>query len=479
MRCMNVVCERSAFLSRGRQHVARALLGVLVLLFGFAYSRADGPAPSDLPVDYSLHGISEDYTPPEPDSEGYYYWKGNLHTHSLWSDGDQFPEVVTAWYKRHGYHFLALSEHNLLPRGEKWINPRTNRYARRGGGMDVYELYRKRFGDDWVETREVNGELEVRLKPLQEFRPLFEEPGRFLMLESEEITINEPGNRVHVNVTNIAELILPQVRETIPATIEDTINTVLEQRERTGQPMIPHLDHPNWRDGIPVEDMVEVENLRFFEVYNGSRTAQNLGDGRTIKDLDRMWDIMLARRLGELNLGILYGLAADDAHDYEASARHIVRPGRGWIRVRSRFLTPERLIGAIEAGDFYASNGVTMRRIRSDGGQLSVEVEPEEGVTYTIEFIGTRRGYDTTREAVLNGTDRYSDEIGVVLETVEGAKATYTFQGDELYVRAKITSSKPKENWATEGEMEMAWIQPVIPDAAAPDSPPTPPANQN
>ena len=25
------------------------------------------------------------------------WWKGNLHTHSLWSDGDDYPEMITAW----------------------------------------------------------------------------------------------------------------------------------------------------------------------------------------------------------------------------------------------------------------------------------------------------------------------------------------------------------------------------------------------
>jgi hypothetical protein len=29
------------------------------------------------------------------------YWKGNLHTHSLWSVGDDFPEMIADWYKRH------------------------------------------------------------------------------------------------------------------------------------------------------------------------------------------------------------------------------------------------------------------------------------------------------------------------------------------------------------------------------------------
>ena len=27
------------------------------------------------------------------------WWKGNLHTHSLWSDGDDFPEMIVDWYR--------------------------------------------------------------------------------------------------------------------------------------------------------------------------------------------------------------------------------------------------------------------------------------------------------------------------------------------------------------------------------------------
>src|SRR5690349_10066974 len=48
------------------------------------------------------------------------WWKGNLHTHTFWSDGDDFPEMVAEWYRTHGYHFLALTDHNVLAQGIKW-----------------------------------------------------------------------------------------------------------------------------------------------------------------------------------------------------------------------------------------------------------------------------------------------------------------------------------------------------------------------
>ena len=34
---------------------------------------------------------------------------GNIHTHTLKSDGDASPEKVARWYGRHGYGFLTLS----------------------------------------------------------------------------------------------------------------------------------------------------------------------------------------------------------------------------------------------------------------------------------------------------------------------------------------------------------------------------------
>ena len=49
------------------------------------------------------------------------WYKGNLHTHSLWSDGDDYPEMIMKWYQEHGYHFVSLSDHNILAEGDHWI----------------------------------------------------------------------------------------------------------------------------------------------------------------------------------------------------------------------------------------------------------------------------------------------------------------------------------------------------------------------
>ena len=40
------------------------------------------------------------------------WYKGNLHSHTTNSDGKLKPEEAVTLYKKYGYHFLCLSEHD-------------------------------------------------------------------------------------------------------------------------------------------------------------------------------------------------------------------------------------------------------------------------------------------------------------------------------------------------------------------------------
>ena len=125
------------------------------------------------------------------------WWKGNLHTHSLWSDGDEFPEMIADWYAQRGYHFLALTDHNVLSEGMKWM-PVTEAVGRSDSG--ILDRYRQRFGNAWVETRGEPGSTdhEVRLKPLDEFRYLLERRDEFILIPAEEISDSARGEaRAH------------------------------------------------------------------------------------------------------------------------------------------------------------------------------------------------------------------------------------------------------------------------------------------
>lgn len=214
---------------------------------------------------------------------------------------------------------------------------------------------------------------------------------------------------------------------------------------------------------------MQVRGEQFFEVYNGHPAVHNRGD-TVHAGMERMWDILLAWRIGKLDLPPMYGLAVDDSHHYHRQGSDQSNQGRGWVMVRSERLEPPSLIAALEAGDFYASSGVSLRGLERVGNTQRIEVDAEPGVTYTIRFVGTRRGFDASRSPVMSAkgepiraTWRYSDRIGETLAVSVGPWAQYAAKGDELYVRAVVTSSKRIANPYRKGETAAAWLQPWSP----------------
>ena len=399
-----------------------------------------------------------------PAAEEARWYKGNLHTHTYWSDGDDFPEMVADWYKSRGYDFLALSDHNIIADHDKWLKVHKSKT-----GAVALDKYLTRFGKEWVVTRGEGEQKEIRLRTLAEIKPKLEEPGRFLLIPSEEIT----DKNVHVNATNIRELILPDksldttTSPQIIKALQHAFDAVHAQRVRTGVPMFAHLNHPNFKWAITAEELMQIDHEQFFEVYNGHPTVNNPGD-ELHAGTERVWDIVLAERLGHLGKPVMYGLATDDSHNYHTESPKASLSGRGWVMVKAKELSADALIAAMEKGDFYASTGVAFKALQVGAGRIALEVKAEVGVEYVIEFIGTRRGYDRKTVAVKAAdgseprvTRKYSADVGAVLATVKGPKAEYVLKGDELYVRARVTSTKPMRSSPIGGEVEMAWTQPL------------------
>ena len=408
-----------------------------------------------------------DVTPPPPLPVAHgpmKYWKGNLHTHSLWSDGDDFPEMIADWYKQHGYHFLALTDHNVLAEGEKWMPADSN--ATRSRAMKKYAA---RFGERWVETREKDGKLQVRLKPLAEFRSLLEEPGKFLLIPAEEITHSFAKRPIHMNGINLRDAVKPIDGKDVLETITVNLRQVADQRKKSGRVMIAFLNHPNFGWGVRGEELLLSEELRYFEVFNGHPGVRNYGDALHAST-ERIWDIALALRLGKHQLPIVYGMATDDAHGYHEWGVGKVNPGRGWVMVSAPHPTAEAIVKGIETGDFYASTGVRLEELVRRGNELRLAIRTEPGVTYKTQFVATMKdaNLDSKEQLDKDGnplpvTNVYSADIGKVVLETNGAMASYTLTGKELYVRAKVISSKPHPNPYAKGDVEVAWTQPMVP----------------
>jgi len=188
---------------------------------------------------------------------------------------------------------------------------------------------------------------------------------------------------------------------------------------------------------------------------------------------ERIWDIILTKSLAEFDLPVMYGLATDDGHNYHGIPSRKSEPGRGWVMVLAEALGPESIIPALERGDFYSTSGVMLDKVTSSSEGLSVEIRAEPGVDYRIEFIGTEAGYDKSSQPVLDkkgkevlATRRYSKDIGQVFATHDGPSASYRFRGKEIYVRARITSSRKHANPPELNDFEQSWVQPVVGPAA-------------
>ncbi|CAN5859065.1 hypothetical protein BH24BAC1_BH24BAC1_19380 [soil metagenome] len=370
------------------------------------------------------------------------WYKGNTHSHSYWSDGDDFPEMIMAWYKTHGYAFVSLSDHNTLAEGEKWKQIPAHPFRQRR-----FQEYLEIYGKDWVTYRtDTAGLISVRLKTLEEYRPLFEEKEKFLIMQAEEISDAHAGKPIHINAIHVKELVEPQGGNSVAEVMQNNIDAVYAQRKRTGQPMFPHINHPNFRWAIKVEDMMQLKGERFFEVYNGHPHVHNYGDSTTM-GMEELWDRLLIHYIRE-GQPLVYGLATDDAHHYLEYKVGLSNPGRGWIMVRATELTPAALIEALEKGDFYATSGVELSDLAFKNGRLEVLVQPEPGVAYTVQFWGASSAGG-------------EGQAGVMLKEVKGTRANYRLRKKDLYVRAKVISSKPKENPYQEGDVETAWTQPV------------------
>lgn len=401
-----------------------------------------------------------------------HWWRGNLHTHSLWTDGEDFPEMIAAWYREHGYDFVVITEHDMLQQGDdRWVDvnaPDDGWPPRNASARAALPGYVARFGDDWVEQQRVGDRHLVRLRPLSEYRHLFEVPGAFLLVMGEEITDRQGA---HVNVVNADTALLPLGGDSTATRTRRNLAAVAAQRRASGHPSVAIINHPNYVWSLTAEEIAAMPDARLFEVYNGHGLVNN--DGDTLHaSTERMWDVILALRLSA-GAPAVFGVATDDAHEYDADTVAISPPGRGWVMVRApsgnSALTPERLVAALDAGDFFASTGVTLRDVRCADGQLDIEIDAAPGASYRTYFIGTRRGQSLAGRPVIDATGdtlrttrHYDDGVGQVLAQVEGTAAHYGFNGDELYVRARIESSEPQIDPMTGNVLgtQRAWTQP-------------------
>ncbi len=254
------------------------------------------------------------------------WYRGNLHTHTTASDGDASPEETVRWYRRHGYDFLVLSDHN-----HRTI---------------------------------LNHAGKRRLK-----RPL--------MIPGEEVTLRIKSGQtaIHLGAIGISRMVEPIDADDVLPTIQANVNAILEAGG------IASINHPNYTWAFDHEQIKQVKGTSLLEIYTGDPTNNSIGALGKLS-VEQIWD-------GVLSAGKpIFGVATDDSHHYHDFAPHLLNPGRAWVVVRSSELSQEAIVSALAAGDFYASSGVTLAELETSRSDIYLRVEPEKGALYWTDFIG-------------------------------------------------------------------------------------------
>lgn len=411
--------------------------------------------------------LSNYFVPPLPAAEWY---RCATHAHSLWSDGNVTPEEAVEWYRSHGFHCVSITDHRILQDNpDHWVDTSQEK---------VNELNAK-FGNGWTHTRTVDGKLQMRLKTVWELEKKFNVPGRFLLIPGLELTAHniEGDKALHMNVLNVAKT-MPYLEEpTLAGTIQRNITAVQEHGRAEGRSTILIVNHPAYRYyDIEPKALIDVGDVEFYEFLNPDfPVAASMGytlNEEQFWTCENYWDIVCAFRT-VLGKKFVYGIGADDAHDYSSFTPRSCPPGISFIFVRSEELTAAALFQAMRKGDSYISTGVELNDVRFEASAktLSVKVKPENGVKYRIDFIGTKKNFDRTEKPFVlektatnpkrAGMTYHFADFGVLLGSVEGTMGTYTMKDDDLYVRARITSDRqtrvPNEN---EPPTATAWTQP-------------------
>ncbi len=241
---------------------------------------------------------------------------------------------------------------------------------------------------------------------------------QFVVIRGEEVTDRFEKRPIHINGLDPARKIEPQGGTSVMDVIQRDVDAIRAANA------VPHINHPNFGWAVSVDELKQVRNTRLFEIFNGHPMVNNLGGGG-VAGLEEAWDAILSSGL------TLYGIAVDDAHHFKRpDDRTASRPGQGWVVVRAERLEARTLLAALERGDFYASTGVELSDYQADAKAMTVTVKPNSWSKYRIQFIG-------------NG--------GKVLQESTASPATYTYRGDEGYVRARVLESNGL----------MAWMQPA------------------
>jgi hypothetical protein len=268
---------------------------------------------------------------------------GNLHAHTVYSDGSGTPEEAFTAARNAGLDFIALTEHS---------------HAAAEGSGDTQQIHIA------TDRSLYNGSRPDSLISAARRHTV---PGRFVAIYGQEYSSIAKGN--HVNVFEVPDVIdVPNTK------FRDLIDWTARHPDSQGRPALLQLNHPALADeealeygkddfGTP-EAWVRAMDAQaeLIEVFNGPAKARHGGlRSAAVQESDYYY---------YLNLG--FHLAPSVGHDNHYRTWGSVTDAR--VAVIAPQLTKEAVLGALRARHAYATSDKNLRLVLRSAGALQGDI---------------------------------------------------------------------------------------------------------
>ena len=262
-------------------------------------------------------------------------YKANLHCHSTISDGQYTPEEVKALYKGQGYSVLAMTDHEVMV-------PHPELCDEDFLVLTAYEC--AVYGDR---------DLPKPMRRLSHLNLYAKKPGmaKLPFFNTADLySLDKPPD------ISLARFDGPEITKEYSA---EGLNRLIRMAREAG--FLVCYNHPTWS----MEDAsvyTKLEGLFAMEIFNtGCETSGYAAYCPYI------YDEML--RSGQR----IAPVAADDMH----KAKDLFG---GFCMIFADRLEYEKIIGAMERGDFYASRGPLIKALWFEDGMFHIETTPAKRI---------------------------------------------------------------------------------------------------
>ncbi|MGM9936547.1 MAG: PHP domain-containing protein [Candidatus Ornithomonoglobus sp.] len=294
------------------------------------------------------------------------WYRGNLHCHTTNSDGTLTPAQVADLYKKNGYSFLALSDHDIytdyraeLDTEDFIIIPAIEASA---------VLYKEKGSNDRLAVHHIHGILGTEEMQKNATAGLFENMKKLPVVK-------------FYGSWNGAKA---------AQELENTLKA---------HGCITIYNHPVW-SRVEEKDFIDIEGITALEIYNYGTEIES-GTGFDFIH----WDVML--RGGKR----VFASASDDNHNEEKLDDSF----GGYIVVKADELSHESIVQSIIKGNYYSSSGPEIYDWGIKDDVAYVECSPAQRVNFIAGNLinaGTtvlpKKGEALTRaEFKLKGNESY------------------------------------------------------------------------